>query len=420
MVEKPAAIAPFNNFARLYDETRARSLRLCRPLQTEDFLIQAADFVSPTKWHLAHTSWFFEHFLLKNTLPHYRPYSPKFDYLFNSYYQTVGKFVPRTERGLLSRPLLSEVYAYRDHVDAAMAALFDRDLFTPENHALLELGVAHEEQHQELILMDILYNFSRNPLFPAYQKNPVPAAQASSLMWVDFPGGLIRVGQSEAGFAFDNERPAYQAVLPPFRMASRLTTNREYKDFIEAGGYVRSEFWLSDGWDWIQREQISKPLYWYDEEGQHFEMSLAGMKKRDPEAPVSHVSFYEADAYARWKGCRLATEGEWECAAGTSEVRGNFLESGKLTPTSPVMDDLVQQLWGDLWEWTQSPYTAHPGYQPLPGALGEYNGKFMANQLTLKGGSCVTPSRHLRKSYRNFFPPSARWAFSGIRLAGNR
>jgi len=383
------------------------------------------DDVSPTKWHLAHTSWFFEEFLLGKELADYRPFHPGFGYLFNSYYQQVGAMHPRPRRGLLSRPTVDEVLRYRSHVDEGMGRLLagaspvTRKRLDP----VVELGLQHEEQHQELILTDIKHVLSCNPLRPAYRESPPPSESTpAEAGWVAFEGGLVEVGHEGPGFAFDNEFPRHKAWLEPFRLASRLVTNAEYLEFLQDGGYARPEFWLSDGWETVRREGWQAPLYWNRSSAGWEIFTLSGMRPLDPSAPVCHVSFFEADAFARWKGCRLPTEAEWECAAAERPVEGDFRESGFLHPRPTRGRDgeaSPAQLYGDVWEWTASPYSPYPGYRPASGAIGEYNGKFMCNQFVLRGGSCVTPSDHVRATYRNFFYPHCRWQFMGLRLAAD-
>jgi ergothioneine biosynthesis protein EgtB len=402
--------------AARYRQVRSATLALAAPLSAEDQMVQSCTETSPTKWHLAHTTWFFETFLL---LPHargYRAFNEHFTYLFNSYYKQLDGHPLRTVRGAFSRPSLAEVEDYRRHVDAAMQRFLGDA--TSELLELTELGLQHEQQHQELIVTDIKHAFWTNPLRPAYRERLTPAGgTAPKLRWVDLPGGDCEIGSAGAGFAFDNERPRHRVHVPAFRLASRLVTNAEYLAFMADGGYARPELWLSDGWDHIAATGWHAPLYWEQREGKWQVFTCGGMSALVPDEPVCHVSFYEADAYARWVGARLATEAEWEVAAANIAVEGNFLESGRLHVAPARAGDGLQQMFGDAWEWTASPYVAYPGYRAPAGVLGEYNGKFMCNQLVLRGGSCATPQSHLRASYRNFFPPAARWQFMGIRLA---
>ena len=404
-----------------YQDVRRATEDICAPLAVEDYVIQAMADASPAKWHLGHVTWFFETFLILPHLSGYAQVNPKYQHVFNSYYNGVGPQYTRAHRGHLSRPTVKQVYDYRARVDEAMVSLFE----TTDPAGLtalaypIALGLNHEQQHQELLVTDIKYNMSVNPLRPAYQSDALPTATTSPpLRWVDLEGGLRRTGHDGNGFAFDNEWPRHQAYVMPFRLASRLVTNGEYREFMEDGGYERPGLWLSEGWKIVQERQWSSPLYWerVDEEWRAHTMS--GMQSVDRQGPVAHVSYYEADACARWSGKRLATEHEWEHAAEGQPVEGNFLESGIHHPISAASNGSgVHQLFGDLWEWTQSPYVPYPGYKPLEGTLGEYNGKFMVNQMVLRGGSCATPQSHIRPTYRNFFPPDARWQFSGIRLA---
>ncbi|MCE2510001.1 MAG: ergothioneine biosynthesis protein EgtB [Alphaproteobacteria bacterium] len=398
-----------------YRAVRARTDALAARLSPEDQAVQSMPDASPTKWHLAHTTWFFEAFLLHPFFEGYDAFHPDYGYLFNSYYEAAGDRHPRSERGLLTRPGLDEVLAYRAHVDRAMEGLLDGA--GTDAAALAVLGLNHEEQHQELILTDILHLFSQNRLKPAYapyQPAPVPVPRA--LAWTDFPGGITPIGAEGSGFAYDNERPRHDVLLRPYRLASRAVTNGEWQAFLADGGYERPELWLSDGWAWVRAEGVAAPLYWEMREGAWGSMTLAGFKPVEAASPVVHVSFYEADAFARWAGKRLPSEAEWEAAAATVPPLGNTLGTGLLRPVAAETEGLAQ-LFGDVWEWTQSAYAPYPGYRAPAGALGEYNGKFMCNQLVLRGGSCVTPDGHVRASYRNFFYPHQRWQFSGLRLA---
>jgi ergothioneine biosynthesis protein EgtB len=407
-----------------YRQVRRLSEELCKPLASEDYVIQTMPDVSPPKWHLAHSSWFFENFILCAQLKGYRPFHPAYGYLFNSYYETVGQFWPRAQRGLLSRPTVAEVYAYRHHVDAGMerlAASVDAKKWAAIA-PLLELGFNHEQQHQELLLTDLKHIFATNPLRPAYQQasplSPRTVARLDPLQWCAFAGGLHRIGHAGSGFAYDNEGPPHQVHLHDFQLANRLITNKEYVAFIEAGGYREPCYWLSDGWAAVRQQGWQAPLYWEKREEGWWHMTLMGMQPLPEDAPVCHLSYYEADAYASWMGRRLPTEAEWEVAARALDRQGNFLDSGVLQPLpAPPEGDRVAQMFGDVWEWTASPYIPYPGYHPPAGAVGEYNGKFMCNQMVLRGGSCVSSRDHLRASYRNFFPPDARWQFTGLRLA---
>ena len=407
------------SLAEHYQEVRQVSEQLCRPLMTEDYGIQSMPDVSPPKWHLAHTTWFFETLLLVPNLPGYEVFHPKFGYLFNSYYESIGERHPRPQRGLLSRPTVEEVYRYRAYVDQAMQLLLSQQADDPALHALLLLGLHHEQQHQELLLTDIKHILALNPLRPAYRSDlPFLASEPaiSRERWLDYPGGLYEIGYEGEDFAFDNEGPRHSVYLQDYWLASRLVTNEEYLEFIQARGYQKPEYWLSEGWATVQAERWQAPLYWEQLEGAWWVMTLGGLRPLNEHEPVCHVSFYEADAFARWAGKRLPTEAEWEVAASQVPMHGNFLESGQLHPFPAMGLTRPDQLFGDVWEWTQSAYLPYPGFQPAPGAVAEYNGKFMCNQMVLRGGSCATSQSHIRHSYRNFFPPSTRWQFSGIRL----
>jgi ergothioneine biosynthesis protein EgtB len=399
---------------------RARTGTLCAPLEIEDYVIQASDSVSPPKWHLAHTTWFFEAFILLPFAPGYRVFNDAYAHLFNSYYETAGTFFPRAQRGLLSRPTVAEIYRYRSHVDEALQSLL-QNLPQRSAHDVLarvELGIEHETQHQELLLMDVKYNFFINPLKPFYRDIVIPPMSEilPAMDWTEFAGGIYEIGHDGVGFSFDNERPGHQTLLQDFRLGNRLVSNQEYLAFIADGGYQRPELWLSDGWHTINTQHWQAPLYWLREGTNWRQFTLSGMRPLNLSEPAAHLSYYEADAYARWANKRLPTEAEWEHAAATLPITGNFLESGPLHPQAARHPGLTQ-LYGDLWEWTQSAYSSYPGFRPLPGTLGEYNGKFMIDQMVLRGGCCVTAQEHIRASYRNFFRPADRWMFSGLRLA---
>lgn len=408
---------------RRYTLVRQASTGLISGLSAEDCALQSMPDASPIKWHLAHTSWFFETFVLEQAIPGYQRFHPQYVVLFNSYYLGVGERHPRPERGLLSRPGLDDILQYRTHVDACMQDVIGRLDVLPRNlRELIELGLNHEQQHQELMLTDLKHLLSRNPLKPAY-RNARPAVTADSvaatLRWVNCPGGLHAIGHEGNGFAFDNELPRHRVFIEAHALASRVVTNGEYLAFMEDGGYTRHNLWLSEGWDVMQAQHWQAPLYWEKCDGQWQTFSLFGMEAPDAAAPVCHVSYFEADAYARWAGARLPFEAEWEIAASRADVKGNFSDEGALQPlpTATEHSPLPQQLFGDVWEWTHSAYGPYPGYLTAPGAVGEYNGKFMANQYVLRGGSFATPRSHIRASYRNFFPAVSRWQFSGIRLA---
>ena len=403
---------------RRYRAVRQASEALTRALTPEDQQAQSMPDASPAKWHLAHSSWFFETFLLEPRLAGYRLFDPRFTYLFNSYYEAVGPRHARPERGLITRPSAADVMAYRAHVDEGMTRLLEGPA---DGYAdLLELGLAHEEQHQELILMDILNLFAASPLCPAYAppKHRDAAPPAEPMRFVGFEGGLVETGHAAGrGFAFDNESPRHKTWLEQFQLGDRLVSNGEWLAFMADGGYRRPELWLAEGWSRARDEGWQAPLYWREADGGWSAMTLHGLRPLDPAQPVSHVSFYEAEAYAAWAGARLPTEAEWEHAAQGLDIAGNFLASGLLEPAPSPDGAGLRQMFGDLWEWTRSAYSPYPGFRPAGGAVGEYNGKFMAGQFVLRGGACVTPAGHVRASYRNFFYPQQRWMFSGVRLA---
>jgi ergothioneine biosynthesis protein EgtB len=429
--EKPAGVAARSQEPRAlarYRTVRQATEALTRALTPEDQQAQSMPDASPAKWHLAHTSWFFETFLLEPRLAGYRAFDPRFAYLFNSYYEALGPRQPRPERGLLTRPSVADVIAYRAHVDDGMARLLDHD---PDGVAdLLDLGLAHEEQHQELILMDILHLFAASPLNPAYAppKPREPAHAAPPLGFVGFQGGLVEIGAGEGGFAFDNETPRHKAWLEPYALADRLVTNGEWLEFMADGGYHRHELWLSDGWGRVRDEGWESPFYWTEVDGQWFEHSLNGTWPVNPGLPVGHVSFYEAEAFATWAGKRLPSEAEWEHAAdvlldglppaSAIDTLGNLADDETFHPRAAgAATEGLRQMFGDCWEWTSSAYHPYPGFHPAEGAIGEYNGKFMSNQMVLRGGCAFTPAGHTRHTYRNFFPHGSRWALSGVRLA---
>ena len=399
---------------------RAQSEALCRPLAVDDYGVQPSIEASPPKWHLAHTTWFFETFLLKPFAAGYAPFHPAFEYLFNSYYNGVGAQFPRPERGRLSRPTVAEVFDYRAHVDAAMQPLLAAG--DAETRRRVELGLHHEQQHQELMVTDLKANLGTNPLKPAYRGGRARAAArvAPRLAFHGIPGGVVEAGAhiDAPGFRFDNECPRHRVWLDDFALANRLVTNAEFAAFIADGGYDAPALWLADGWAWRQACTVAAPLYWRLADGEWLEYRLDGEHPLQPDAPVTHVSYYEADAYARWADARLPTEQEWEFVAADQAVRGNFA-AGSLHP-EPAAAEPLAQLFGDCWEWTASAYGPYPGFAPLPGALGEYNGKFMSGQQVLRGGSCASPVGHVRASYRNFFYPKDRWQFTGIRLARSK
>lgn len=397
-----------------YRDIRQTTLNITSPFSAEDMMLQSMPDASPAKWHLAHTTWFFETFILSPYLPGYKPFDARFKQLFNSYYKQLGSHPYRGARGLMSRPSLDEIRAYREHVDQAMLRYLEVD--DERTAALIEVGLNHEQQHQELILTDIKHALWSMPLRPEPVDSPRAVKPAEPLQWIEFEGGIREIGYDGQGFSFDNECPRHQVLLTPFKLASRLVTNAEYLEFINDGGYSRPELWLSDGWDTVCAQGWKSPFYWEERDSRWFDFSYDGMREVDPASPVCHVSYYEADAFAHWSNARLPREEEWEVASAQASAKGTFLESEKLRP-QPASGKGLQQMFGDVWEWTASPYVAYPGFQPAAGLLGEYNGKFMCNQFVLRGGSCATPETHIRASYRNFFPPHVRWQFMGIRLA---
>ncbi len=408
-----------------YRRIRAASESLCEPLAPDDYGLQTMPDVSPAKWHLAHTSWFFETFLLLRFVRHYRVLDAAYDQLFNSYYLTHGQPFPRAQRGFLSRPSVDAVYAYRHVVDQAMVMLIEGvdEAAWRQAAPLIELGLNHEQQHQELLLTDIKHAFSHNPMRPTYREDlrQPPTQPALALRWREYPGGLYETGASGSGFAYDNELPRHRCWAEDFLLADRPVSNADFLEFIADGGYREPRWWLSEGWAAAQSSGWQAPLYWENRDGEWWHFTLGGMRPVDPAAPVAHVSLYEADAYAGWAGRRLPTEVEWEVvAAAAPGVDGNLRDTGYLEPAAAAPASGVRQLFGDVWEWTASAYSAYPGFRTAEGPVGEYNGKFMSGQTVLRGGSCVTPKDHIRPSYRNFFYPGDRWQFSGIRLADDR
>ena len=422
-VSKPHGAPERNPDLRsLYQSVREASAGLGAPLSDADSTVQSMPDASPAKWHLAHTTWFFERMIFEPNLPGYRAFDSEFNFLFNSYYESIGARQPRPRRGMITRPALETVVAYRDHVDRAMASLMQDDL-GPAVAELIELGCNHEQQHQELLLTDILHLFAQNPLHPAY-KDPGPIAvgktDSAPPAYRKFDGGVVEVGHDGQGFGFDCEGPRHRVLVEPYELANRLVTNAEWMAFIADGGYRTPLLWLSAGWASVQSEGWAAPLYWEERDEGYWSMTLRGAQPVDPDAPVAHVSYYEADAFATWAGRRLPTEFEWEHAALGEPCRGNFVESGRLRPApAQAGQPGLRQIYGDVWEWTRSAFAPYPRFKPAEGAVGEYNGKFMCGQYVLRGGSCATPLSHIRPAYRNFFPPDARWQFSGLRLAGD-
>ena len=411
------------HFVEQYQKVRRFTEQLCEPLVTEDYVIQSMPDVSPTKWHIAHVTWFWETFLLSPALPGYKSLHPQYAYLFNSYYNTLGQRHCRPKRGLISRPTVKETYAYRRYVDEHVLDLLGQldDEQLTKLVPIILLGLNHEQQHQELMVTDIKHVLSCNPLNPAYvERLATGASSVPILEWLSFPEGIHWIGHEGDGFAFDNEGPRHRQFVQSFQLASRLVTNREYLEFMDDGGYENPLLWLSEGWATVQQEEWKAPLYWEKLDGRWWIMTLSGLREVDPAEPVCHVSYFEADAYARWAGARLPTEAEWEVAARDVPMEGNFVESGLYHPTplsASTTNGKLAQMYGDVWEWTQSSYAPYPNFKPDPGAVGEYNGKFMCNQYVLRGGSCATSLSHIRSTYRNFFPANAQWQFMGIRLA---
>jgi ergothioneine biosynthesis protein EgtB len=400
---------------------RQQTEALCEPLSPEDMMVQSCAEASPAKWHLAHTTWFFESFLLSEFLPNYRPFHPDFHWLFNSYYNAVSEQPVKKLRASFSRPSLTEILDYRRYVNAAMKRWIEGGM-PKDAERRVTLGLHHEQQHQELLAYDIKNGFWSNPLHPAYREGTLPISDtAQPVSWIWHDGGLVEVGHGGDGFCFDNEQPRHKVYLKPFEMASRMVTCGEYLAFMRDGGYERVELWLSDGWETVKAQGWRAPLYWFEAEGEWRVFTLRGASALSGmlTTPVCHVSYYEADAFARWMGKRLPTEAEWEIAASMAP-NGNLLESEILHPIAATAGGGLQQMFGDAWEWTASAYLGYPGYAALPGALGEYNGKFMSNQMVLRGGSAVTPASHIRSTYRNFFAPASRWQFSGVRLANRQ
>lgn len=416
----PTGEADRSDLVGAFRTVRSLSTWLCEPLATEDFVLQCVTEASPTRWHLAHTTWFFERFILQEHVPDYTPVDERYYFLFNSYYQALGPMHRRAHRGQLSRPTVEQIQAYRREIDARMQELMERadartlGLVAP----LVTLGVNHEQQHQELMLTDLKVNLSHNPLLPTYRDLEPPAETSTpEAHWLSFEGGVHPVGTDGPGFFYDNEGPRHEVLLRPYALSSRLTTNTEYLAFVEDGGYERPDLWLDLGFARTREEGWEHPLYWFRQDDAWTEYTLGGAKALALGEPVCHLSFFEADAFARWAGHRLPTEAEWEAAAADRPIAGNLLDARRFQPLPAGTGSGLQQMFGDVWEWTASPYTGYPGYRPPPGAVGEYNGKFMCNQYVLRGGSCATSENHVRPTYRNFFPPEARWQFAGLRLA---
>jgi len=419
LLDGRTAPSPDASVTDLFEQTRAQTLALAEPLTPEDMGLQSMEDASPPKWHLAHTTWFFEEFVLKPSLPGYRPRDDRFALLFNSYYVQAGPRHTRSKRGLLSRPSVPDVLDYRAHVEEALRDGLARQAFTLEQDdldALITLGCHHEMQHQELLVTDLLHAFSYNPLLPAYAE-PKPAAMhpVRETRWTEHAGGLVEIGHDGNGFAYDCEGPRHKVWLEPYRLADRPVTNADWIAFMDDGGYATQPLWLMEGWAVREQNGWDSPLYWWRQDDGWWTYTLQGPRPIDLEAPVVHVSYYEADAFARWAGYRLPTEAEWEAAAEPTRLTGNFLETGALSPRAGPSG-----LWGDVWQWTSSAFSPYPGFTPPDGAIGEYNGKFMVNQMVLRGGSCATPERQMRASYRTFFYPHQRWQMLGLRLAADK
>ena len=413
-----------------YRQVRNFSAQLCQTLQPEDYVVQSMPDVSPTKWHLAHTSWFFETFVVKVWIPRYRSEVPQYAYLFNSYYNAAGDMHRRDLRGLISRPTVAETYRFRESIDECVLKLLQNadDALLAEIEPVLTLGLHHEQQHQELLITDIKHVFSQNPLYPVFREAAAESdnGRVAAQHFVEFDEAIVSIGHEGNGFSYDNEGPRHRALVPAFSLSNRLITNGEYLAFMEAGGYTRPEFWLSLGWTTVNEQRWQAPLYWVQRDGVWWNFTLSGFRPVNDAEPVTHLSYFEADAYANWDGARLPTEFEWEHAAAELAIDGNFVDAGRFHPAPANADGLalsrngseaLLQMFGDVWEWTRSAYLPYPGYRAVPGALGEYNGKFMCNQMVLRGGSCATSRDHIRPTYRNFFQPEKRWQFTGVRLA---
>ena len=417
------AIAPaIQDILQQYKQVRARTEHICQPLEPEDTVVQPIVDVSPPKWHMAHTSWFFETFLLKPHLSKYKEFHPQYGYLFNSYYNSVGSRVQRDQRGTLTRPPLRDIYTFRKHIDEHMQQLLQSisDEKLAELMPVLQLGLQHEQQHQELLITDIKYILSTNPLLPTYTSQPSrKASSKTKAEFLEVPGGLYKIGYQGEDFCFDNELGVHEVLLEDFTLMNRLVTNGEYLEFMQDGGYQDFRHWLDEGLAMVKKDNLQAPLYWQQQDGEWHRFTMHGLQKVDLNEPVTHISFYEADAFANWSGKRLLTEFEWEAASQVyPPATGNFVESNLLEPTAAdATKEGLQQLYGDTWEWTYSAYHPYPGFSKAPGAIGEYNGKFMINQMVLRGGSCATPESHIRTTYRNFFHPDKRWQYTGIRLA---
>lgn len=414
-------LIPRDQLIKRFKAVRSFTEELTKPLKIEDFVIQSMPDVSPTKWHLGHTSWFFEAFVLKDAVSNYKSLNPNYSYIFNSYYVLIGERFIRANRGFLSRPTVEDVFNYRKFVNKNVIKFLENctDKVYKRFSSVVEIGINHEQQHQELLLTDIKHVLSFNPLNPIYTESKIPSGKKQKMNWVTFEEGVCEIGNSGVNFCYDNETPEHKQYLQPFQLSSRLVTNGEYLEFIKSGAYKRQDLWLSDGWATLEKENWEAPLYWKRINKKWWNFTLSGLKEISMNEPVTHISYYEAEAFARWKGGRLPTEFEWEVAAKNIKINGNFVDKKKFhpIPCKENSTNKLNQMYGDVWEWTQSAFLPYPGFKPLPGALGEYNGKFMSGQMVLRGGSCATYSNHIRKTYRNFFPPHSRWQFMGLRLA---
>ncbi|NBC27300.1 MAG: ergothioneine biosynthesis protein EgtB [Bacteroidetes bacterium] len=417
----PTTLSKREQILKRFKEVRSFTMELAEPLETEDYIIQIVEHASPAKWHLAHTSWFFEAFFLEKAMKSYQTKHPQYGYLFNSYYLQTGEPHCRNKRGNLSRPTVKKVLDYRQHINEHVFEFLENctDEQFEEWEPIIEVGLHHEQQHQELMLTDLKIMFSNNPLHPAYlEKSRPKALPQSDLNWHHFDEGIYEVGHPGGSFGYDNEFPRHKTYIHDFELADRLITNGEYINFMESGGYEDPKYWLDEGYAQVVENEWDSPLYWQKNSGQWHQFTLNGLEPVDMNEPVTHVNYYEADAYARWAGCRLPTEFEWELAAEPLEVDGSFVDARHFHPVgaNPAKTGL-KQMFGEVWQWTRSSYAAYPGYETFPGALGEYNGKFMCNQYVLRGGSCATSKNHFRKTYRNFFHTKFSWQFTGIRLA---
>ena len=419
----PPRSEPAAQLLQRFRAVRDFSIRLCRGLQPEDYVVQSMPDVSPTKWHLAHTTWFFETFVVKVWIQRYRSEVPQYAFLFNSYYNAAGEMHRRDLRGLISRPTVQETYRYRQSIDECVTALVEGadDALLAEIEPVLILGIHHEQQHQELLVTDIKHVFAQNPLYPVFEKSEIAIEEqkVAPQNFVEFAEEIALIGHEGSAFSYDNEGPRHRALVNRFSLSTRLVTNGEYLAFIEAGGYTRPEFWLSLGWTTVQEQRWNAPLYWEKRDGAWWNFTLSGFRPVNDSEPVTHISYFEADAYANWDGARLPTEFEWERASVGLPIEGNFVDMNRFHPAPSPQNGQgeLQQMYGDVWEWTRSAYLPYPGYRAASGALGEYNGKFMCNQMVLRGASCATSRDHMRATYRNFFPPDKRWQFTGLRLA---